>query len=393
MSICPSRLAQKLSVLESLPIIQSLVKIQTLRQKYPYRQLIYFFKSTYNNGLCGTPPVTPEEVRQETGVYPLKLSDVPRMEGDILIICTLVIAVSLAEPPVNNRYLPPQRGFSGGLSSPSQSYGAPFGGQRQTDAVFGSRPSSSYGTPSFNSRSTRPSSQYGLPSHSRSNLQAPSSQYLPARISQTPSTQYGTPRSTNYQASQFASRNQAPSTQYGAPSFQAPSTQYGAPNDFQAPSSQFEQPSTQYGAPGLGRSTPSQQYGAPALGGNQYSLNGGSSFGGTERSYLPPSARRTGYAGDDEANSEPANYNFEYMVKDEQSGNDFGHRESRQGDRAEGLYYVVLPDGRKQTVEYEADENGYKPRISYEDTGLGSAGYNRNSQSGYPDYQNQGGPY
>lgn len=45
---------------------------------------------------------------------------------------------------------------------------------------------------------------------------------------------------------------------------------------------------------------------------------------------------------------EPANYSFEYMVKDDESGNDFGHRESRMGDRAEGRYYVLLPDGRKQ---------------------------------------------
>lgn len=38
-----------------------------------------------------------------------------------------------------------------------------------------------------------------------------------------------------------------------------------------------------------------------------------------------------------------------------------------------------------QTVEYEADQDGYKPRISYEDTGAG-AGYDANSQS-----QGQGG--
>lgn len=39
----------------------------------------------------------------------------------------------------------------------------------------------------------------------------------------------------------------------------------------------------------------------------------------------------------------------------------------RDGDVARGTYYVVLPDGRKQTVEYVADQDGYKPKISYED--------------------------
>lgn len=39
------------------------------------------------------------------------------------------------------------------------------------------------------------------------------------------------------------------------------------------------------------------------------------------------------------------------MVKDDPSGNDFGHRESRDGTRTEGRYYVLLPDGRKQVVK------------------------------------------
>ncbi|CAG9562268.1 unnamed protein product [Danaus chrysippus] len=47
------------------------------------------------------------------------------------------------------------------------------------------------------------------------------------------------------------------------------------------------------------------------------------------RQYLPPSAR--GY--DDGSNGEPANYDFEYMVQDAPSDNDFGHRESRRGGR------------------------------------------------------------
>ena len=38
--------------------------------------------------------------------------------------------------------------------------------------------------------------------------------------------------------------------------------------------------------------------------------------------------------------------------------NDFGHKESRHGYAATGVYYVALPDGRFQTVRYTADKHG-----------------------------------
>ncbi|CAK1549146.1 unnamed protein product [Leptosia nina] len=253
----------------------------------------------------------------------------------------ILAASALAEPPVNSRYLPP-----------SQSYGAPgFGGQRQTDAIIRNRPSNSYNAPS-----RRLSIEYGPPNQGISNQYGPpsqrlSNQYLPP---QDLSDQYLPPQSSRL-------------TQ--------PSSQYGAPNQG-------------FGSGGIQYATPSQEYGAPGFGsrgGNQFSQNNLGSNAGynprpQNRQYLPPN--QGGYGNDDGSNGEPANYSFEYMVKDEPSGNDFGHRESRQGDKTEGLYYVLLPDGRKQTVEYEADENGYRPRISYQDTGLGAGGYNRNAQSG-----------
>uniref|UniRef100_A0A2A4JMP9 Cuticle protein n=1 Tax=Heliothis virescens TaxID=7102 RepID=A0A2A4JMP9_HELVI len=85
----------------------------------------------------------------------------------------------------------------------------------------------------------------------------------------------------------------------------------------------------------------------------------------------------------EEINAEPANYNFGYMVNDYQEGTDFGHHEERQEERAQGEYHVVLPDGRKQTVSYEADERGFKPQISYEDSeDLGrSGGYDSNANN------------
>ncbi|CAK1549108.1 unnamed protein product [Leptosia nina] len=82
-----------------------------------------------------------------------------------------------------------------------------------------------------------------------------------------------------------------------------------------------------------------------------------------------------------EGTGEPANYNFGYMVNDVIEGTDFGHREERQEEIAQGEYHVVLPDGRKQTVSYKADERGFKPQISYRETEDLSGGYDANANS------------
>ena len=73
------------------------------------------------------------------------------------------------------------------------------------------------------------------------------------------------------------------------------------------------------------------------------------------------------------------------MVYDQPSGNDFGQKESRDGDVTRGMYYVLLPDGRRQRVEYEADQNGYRPKVTYvqEGTGIGG-GYPGSSGGSYP---------
>lgn len=63
---------------------------------------------------------------------------------------------------------------------------------------------------------------------------------------------------------------------------------------------------------------------------------------------------------------EPAKYEFSYEVDDAQTGTKFGHSEQRDGDLATGEYNVVLPDGRRQVVEYEAGLQGYMPQIRYE---------------------------
>ncbi|XP_050729765.1 DNA-directed RNA polymerase II subunit RPB1-like [Eriocheir sinensis] len=65
--------------------------------------------------------------------------------------------------------------------------------------------------------------------------------------------------------------------------------------------------------------------------------------------------------------STEAKYEFNYAVKDEYSGNDFGHQESRDGDRTDGSYYVLLPDGRLQRVTYYVDgDSGFVAEVSYE---------------------------
>ncbi|XP_068217570.1 pro-resilin-like [Palaemon carinicauda] len=63
----------------------------------------------------------------------------------------------------------------------------------------------------------------------------------------------------------------------------------------------------------------------------------------------------------------PAQYDFNYAVKDDYSKNDFGHQETRNGYDTKGTYYVQLPDGRLQKVTYYVNgDSGYVAEVSYE---------------------------
>ncbi|XP_041785589.1 pro-resilin-like isoform X1 [Anopheles merus] len=112
---------------------------------------------------------------------------------------------------------------------------------------------------------------------------------------------------------------------------------------------------------------------------NYPSSSNGENYPATSQQYGPPLGNdgNGGYNYED-ANSQPAKYSFEYNVQDFISGNDFGHMESRDGDRTVGRYFVLLPDGRKQVVNYEADQNGYRPTITYEDIGTGNGANSNN---------------
>ncbi|XP_053669682.1 pro-resilin-like [Anopheles nili] len=156
-------------------------------------------------------------------------------------------------------------------------------------------------------------------------------------------------------------------------------------NGFTAPSSNYLPPNQSFnGNNGYNYNSNDNGYNYPS------SSNGGN-YAAPSQQYASPSGSdgNGGYNYED-ANAQPAKYSFEYNVQDFPSGNDFGHMESRDGDRTVGRYYVLLPDGRKQVVNYEADQNGYRPTITYEDVGTGdgananNGGFGGNSQfNGY----------
>ena len=62
----------------------------------------------------------------------------------------------------------------------------------------------------------------------------------------------------------------------------------------------------------------------------------------------------------------PASYTYDWAVKDDSSNNNYGQTESRNGDKTTGSYYVLLPDGRTQTVTYTVDAyGGYQADVTY----------------------------
>ncbi|XP_063218082.1 pro-resilin-like [Bacillus rossius redtenbacheri] len=309
-----------------------------------------------------------------------------------LSVVIALISCVVAEPPVGRQYLPPaQRNgglpfgslLSGRNGALSERYRAPSPLGRSSAAVFGR----GYNSPlSYNSRLNIPSSistQYGVPS----GVPAAASAFnaFNAPISASPvagpaflSAQYGAPAAS----SRFGGLNGL-STQYGAPAASSRfggvnglSTQYGAP----AASSRFggvNGLSAQYGAPAAGRSGLANTYGAPA----DFSRNSG----------LPAAqygAPLAGYSAQEDPLAEPANYQFSYAVQDEESGSEFGQEETRQLETAQGSYRVLLPDGRLQVVEYQADEEGYKPEVRYEETAV-----SRGAGGPYPASRALQGPY
>merc|ERR1711890_188093 len=64
--------------------------------------------------------------------------------------------------------------------------------------------------------------------------------------------------------------------------------------------------------------------------------------------------------------SAPA-YQYDYAVKDDYSGVNFGQNEARDGYNTQGSYYVALPDGRTQKVTYTVNgDEGHVAEVTYE---------------------------
>lgn len=66
-------------------------------------------------------------------------------------------------------------------------------------------------------------------------------------------------------------------------------------------------------------------------------------------------------------NNQNRNYNYNYDVKDADSSVDYGQQETSDGKGSvSGKYHVLLSDGRRQSVTYTANENGYVADVQYE---------------------------
>ena len=77
----------------------------------------------------------------------------------------------------------------------------------------------------------------------------------------------------------------------------------------------------------------------------------------------------------------PTPYVFNYGVQSDNSN--FGQEEEGDGQNVRGSYYVQLPDGRLQKVDYWADESGYHATVSYEGTASYPTVSYSSSPSGY----------
>ncbi|KAK4325238.1 hypothetical protein Pmani_004197 [Petrolisthes manimaculis] len=67
----------------------------------------------------------------------------------------------------------------------------------------------------------------------------------------------------------------------------------------------------------------------------------------------------------DHSHEDYPKYHFDWKVKDHY--NDFGHKEYRDGYDTEGEYYVLLPDGRRQTVTYYVKKgSGFVADVKYD---------------------------
>ncbi|XP_015430520.1 PREDICTED: probable WRKY transcription factor protein 1 [Dufourea novaeangliae] len=150
---------------------------------------------------------------------------------------------------------------------------------------------------------------------------------------------------------------------------------------------------TQYGVPGnyAGNNNNNNNNQVSSGGGNGYGNQGSSGAGNDFGNHHYDSGNDHDYA------DQPMSYEFGYAVKDQATGNDFGRRETSDGETVRGEYRVQLPDGRTQIVTYTADwRTGFHADVRYEGTATypdqyntQNNGYNNNNNNN--NNNNQGG--
>ncbi|KAK2580536.1 hypothetical protein KPH14_007671 [Odynerus spinipes] len=152
--------------------------------------------------------------------------------------------------------------------------------------------------------------------------------------------------------------------------------------------------SNQYGYPGnFGGSGSNGNFGGSGHNGNF--AGGSNNNNNNHRSHDGDHSYDDGHNGGDNqdyADNYPKSYEFGYAIKDAATGNDFGRRETSDGETVRGEYRVQLPDGRTQIVTYTADwRTGFHADVRYEGTATYPDQYNNNNNNnqGY-DFQGNG---
>merc|ERR1719244_1572960 len=112
----------------------------------------------------------------------------------------------------------------------------------------------------------------------------------------------------------------------------------------QAPTNLYEQPSRPAPRPPRPAPPPSNNYGPPRPSANNPVPDRVPAPGGMEG--MP--------------------YDFDWGVQDEESGNQFSHVETSDGQTTQGEYRVLMPDGRTQVVKFFDNGNGFNAEVTYE---------------------------
>lgn len=89
------------------------------------------------------------------------------------------------------------------------------------------------------------------------------------------------------------------------------------------------------------------------------------------------------YETEEETESTPSKYEYEYSVQDPLTGDAKTQKETREGDAVVGSYSVVDADGTKRTVEYRADAKSGFNAVIRKEPATQMASFRRNNQPQY----------